>query len=180
MIILLLSLSIGCSSLFKAPREQANDSIAEANEAIEEHNQLFEEARATYDEAKEAVEENTTGEASPEEEERITETRTTMQEARSRLAEARGPLSGVQDLDVEPEIKEYAGFLSEAIDAQLVAEDREIDFYELLEQDPILSENREEALEILAEVGDGYEEAENAYRRAQELADANPELLRES
>ena len=172
-----LPLLVGCSGYFGSPREQANDYVGEANQAINEHNRLFEEARGTYTEAKEAVEAG--GDVS-EGEERITQTRKTMQEARGRLEEAREPLSELYDLDANPEIKEYAGLLLNAVDTQLAAEAREIEFYEILEQDPVLSENREEALDILSEVDDGYEEAEDAYGRAQKLADANPELLKES
>jgi hypothetical protein len=65
------------------------------------------------------------------------------------------------------------------VDGQISAEDREIDFYELLEQDLTLENSRAEAENILSEVDDGYEEAEEAYERAQELANANPELLTE-
>ncbi len=176
-ITLSLPLLAGCSGLFGSPREQANDYVGEANQAINEHNRLFEEARSTYTEAKETVE---AGEDVSEGEERIARTRETMQEARGRLEEAREPLSELYDLDGDPEIKEYAGLLLNAVDAQLAAEAGEIEFYEILEQDPVLSENREEALHILSEVDDGYEEAEDAYERARELADANPELLKES
>ncbi len=176
-ITLSLPLIAGCSSLSSSPREQANDYVVEANQAINEHNRLFEEARGAYTEAREAVEAG--GDVS-EGEERITRTRKTMQEARGRLEEAREPLSELQDLNVDPEIKEYARLLLNAVDAQLAAEAGEIEFYEILEQDPVLSENREEALDILSEVDDGYEEAEDAYGRARELADANPELLEES
>ena len=61
-----------------------------------------------------------------------------MQEARGKLEEAREPLSNVQDLNVDPEIKEYAGLLSDALDTQL-AEAKKIEFYELLKQNPALS-----------------------------------------
>jgi hypothetical protein len=102
-----------------------------------------------------------------------------MQEARDTLEEARDPLSEVQNLEVEAEVQDYAGLLSEAIEAQLAAESREIDFYEILEQDPTLADNRAEAEDTLTEVDDGYQEAEDAYARAQEIAAANPELLPE-
>jgi hypothetical protein len=85
----------------------------------------------------------------------------------------------VQELDVEHEIGEYAQSLSEAVDAQISAEDREVGFYELLEQDPTLEDSRAEAESILSEIDNGYEEAEEAYERAQEIANDNPELLRE-
>lgn len=185
-ITLSLSLLAGCSGVSEDPYEQANGYVAEANEAINEHNTLFEEARGTYEVAKEAVEES--GESGSEDDseetdaqvEEITQARETMQEARDTLEGAREPLSEVQDLDVEDGITRYAALLSEGVDAQITAENREIGFYELLEQDPTLADNREEAEEILTEVSDGYEEAENAYARAQELADDNPELLQES
>jgi hypothetical protein len=102
-----------------------------------------------------------------------------MQEARDELKKVREPLSEMQGLDVEPEIGQYARDLSETADAQISAKDQEIDFYDLLEQDPTLEDSRTEAENILSEVDDGYEEAEEAYERAQELANANPELLRE-
>ncbi len=85
----------------------------------------------------------------------------------------------MQDLEVEGEIKEYAGTLSEAMGAQLEAEAREAEFYEVLEGDPILAEDRQRALDILEEAGAGYGRAEDAYGRAQEIADSNPDLLRE-
>lgn len=180
MIALSLSLPAGCSGASGDPYEQANGYIAEADEAINEHNGLFEEARGTYEEAKEAVEES--GEAGsgddPEEEvEEIAQARESLEEARDTLEEAREPLSEVQDLDVEDEITRYATLLAEGVDAQITAENREIGFYELLEEDSTLTDNREEAEEMLTEISDGYEEAENSYSLAQELADANPELL---
>ncbi|MDQ4063503.1 MAG: hypothetical protein M3122_06360 [Actinomycetota bacterium] len=184
-ITLSMSLATGCSGLSGDPVEQANDYIVEANEAIQEHNRLFEEARSTYEEAKEAVEsrgsssEDDAKEATNQEEdiEEIAQARETMQEARDTLDGAREPLSEVQDLDVEEEIKQYAMLLAEGVDAQIAAENREITFYETLEQDPTLEDNREDAEEILTEVGDGYEEAQNSYERARELAEANPNLL---
>ena len=179
-VVITLSLA-GCSGISLDPYDQANRNVADANEAIEEHNQLFADARSTYEEARGSVEagETTSAEATTQEVERIAQAREDMQEARTTLEEAREPLSEVQDLAVEAQIQEYAGLLSQAIDAQLAAESREIDFYELLEQDPTLADNREEAEGILTEVGDGYEEAENAYERAREVANANPELLPE-
>jgi uncharacterized phage infection (PIP) family protein YhgE len=178
-ITLSLAISAGCSGVFGDPYEQANGHVADANEAIEEHNQLFEEARGAYEEAKESVEsgEGASGEATTQEVERMAQARENMQEARDTLQEAREPLSDVQNLEVEAEVQEYAGLLSEAIDAQLAGEGGEIGFYELLERDPTLSDNREQAEEALTEIGDRYEEARNAYDRARELADANPELI---
>ncbi|MDQ3913281.1 MAG: hypothetical protein M3305_16225 [Actinomycetota bacterium] len=186
-VVIMLLLSTGCSSLFGNPRAQANDHLKEANEAIEEHNQLFEEARSVYDNTKKSVEagesttltEGTTSvEGTTEEGERFVQAQETMQEARDTLAEAREPLSDVQDLNVESEIQDYASSLSNAVDSRLAAEDREIEYYKILEQDPTLSENRQEALDLLAKAGDSYKESENAYARAQEIADANPDLLK--
>lgn len=188
-ITLSLSLAAGCSGLSGDPYDQANDYVAEANEAIEEHNRLFEEARSTYEGAKEAVEsggsnsESTSEDGSEEttvreeDVEEIAQARETMQEARDTLDGAREPLSEVQDLDVEEEITQYAVLLAEGVDAQIAAENREITFYETLEQDPTLEDNREDAEDLLTEVGDGYEEARNSYDQARELAEANPELL---
>jgi len=177
-VVITLSLAplAGCSGVFDDPYGQANEHIADANEAIEEHNQRFEEARSAYKEAKESVE---SGEAGAQEEERMAQARENMQEARDTLGEAREQLSEVQSLEVAAEVQEYADLLSEAIDAQLAGEGGELGFYELLERDPTLEDNREQAEEILAEVDVRYEEARDAYDRARELADANPELLPE-
>lgn len=187
-ITLALFLAVGCSG----SREQADSSIAEANAAIAEHNQLFEEARSSYDEAKETIESGrestgestssggtTSGADNAQEVEQVVQARETMQDARERLQDARDPLAEVQDLDVEQEIIDYTALLSEAVEAQILAEEREIAYYEILERDPTLSENREEALSLLSEAGGGYTEARDAYDRAQEVADANPELLPE-
>jgi hypothetical protein len=187
-ITLSLALATGCSGLSGDPYEQANDYVVEANEAIQEHNRLFEEARGTYEEAKEAVE---SGESSSEDDaeedaiqeediEEIAQARETMQEARDTLDGAREPLSEIRDLNVEEEITQYAVLLAEGVDAQIAAENREITFYETLEQDPTLEDNREDTEELLTEVGDGYEEAQNSYDRARELAEANPNLLGEA
>jgi hypothetical protein len=61
--------------------------------------------------------------------------------------------------------------------AQISAEDREIQFYTLLEEDPSLQNNREEAENLLEEVGNDYERAEQAYAEARDLADENPDLI---
>jgi hypothetical protein len=81
---------------------------------------------------------------------------------------------------VDPELKEYTGLLSNALDTQLAAEAKEIEFYEILEQDPALSENRNEAQDVLADASEGYKKAKDTYGHAQKLADANPELLKKS
>lgn len=169
-----LLLLAGCSG---DPVEQANEQITEANEAIDEHNQLYEEARTTYEEARTAVEDG--GDPS-EEVERVTEARETLQEARESISEAREPLAEVQaQEDADPEVQEYAALLSEAIETQIAAENREVEFYQLLEEDPSLEDNREEAESLLSEADDGYQQAEEAYARAQELADANPGVIGE-
>ncbi len=178
-ITLTLLLGAGCSS----SSEQADSFIADANEAIAEHNQLFEEARGTYDAAKETIEagKGSSGESTSaggttsatdnaQEVEQVGRARETMQQARERLQDARTPLAKVQDLDVEQAIIDYTALLSEAVDAQIAAEEQEIAYYELLERDPILSDNREEALSLLSEAGNGYAEAQDAYDRAQEVS----------
>ena len=178
MIVLSLFLGAGCGGLFGGPNEQAADAIEQTNEAVAEHNRLFREARATYDEAREALE---GGEENPKEQaERIARARETLREARGSLEEAREPLSEVQGLAVKDEIKDYTRTLSEAMDAQLRAEAREADFYEVLEGDPMLEKERRRALNILEEVDAEYGRAEEAYGRAQEIADSNPDLLRRS
>jgi septal ring factor EnvC (AmiA/AmiB activator) len=178
-LIVVISLSAlllgGCAGLFQDPREQANDAIAEANESIAEHNKLFEQARNTYADVKEQIE---SGEnPSEEERNRITEAKDTLEEARGNLDDARESLSTVQDLDVNQTIKDYADLLTEAMDAQLAAEAKEIEFYDLLEEDPALENNREKALDLLSEVGAGYEKAEKTYAEAQNLANANPNVI---
>jgi hypothetical protein len=179
-------LAAGCSGLFGDPYDQANYYVDEANKAIEEHNRLFEEARGTYEKAKESVEsteassKGNSRETTVQQAENITQARETMEGARDALDEAREPLSEVQDLDVEEEIIQYSMLLSESVNAQIRAENREIDFYALLEEDPTLSDDRKEAEDRLTEVGDGYKEADDDYNRAQDLAAANPDLLQES
>lgn len=168
---LALFLAAGCSG---DPRERANEAIEEANDSIQEHNELFEQARNTYEEAREAIE---AGDDPAAESGRIAEARTTLGEARDSLEEAREPLEEVQELEVEDPVREYAAALSEAMEAQVSAENREMEFYELLEEDPALEESREQAGEILSEVDEGYDEAETAYGRAQEIADSNPEVM---
>lgn len=170
----LLFLPTCCSSLFQDPLAQANDSVVEANEAIAEHNDLFKEARNLYDEGKEAVEAE---EESSEGAERMAQARELMQDARDNLEEAREPLAGVQNLEVDPEVKEYAQLLTDALDAQLAAEAREIELYEISESDPEFDNNRDRAEDLLTKIDDGYQRARDSYNRAQELADANPDLL---
>jgi len=165
----------GCSGVLgEDPRERANEAIADANESIAEHNRLFEQARNTYADVKEQIE---AGEDPSGERDRITEAKNTLEKARGNLDDARESLGAVQDLDVDRGIKRYAGLLTEAMDAQLAAEAKEIEFYDLLEEDPALDNNRERALDLLSEIGAGYEKAERAYGEAQDLADSNPNVI---
>ena len=175
-VILLSSLLLaGCSGVFgESPGEKADQAITEANGAIAEHNRLFDQARATYTDVKQQIE---AGEDPSAQQDRITEARDKMEQARSRLQDARDSLETVNDLDVDPAVKRYAGTLSDAMEAQISAEDREIEFYALLQEDPSLENNREEAENLLEQVGDDYERAEQAYAEARELADENPELI---
>ena len=171
----------GCSGLTADPREQANEEISAANEAVSNHNELFRETRSTYREVKENIESSGGGSddenAFREEKERMTAAQGNLEEARSRLEEARSSLQSVRDLDVEQPVKRYARLLDEAMEAQISAESDEIEFYNLLIEDPTLENNREQAEELLTQAGDGYQQAENSYQEAQELADSNPDLL---
>jgi hypothetical protein len=164
----------GCTGLFKEPREQANEAISEANKSIAEHNKLFEQARETYADVKEKIE---SGEDPSPLRNRITEAKNTLEEARANLDNARESLGTVQDLDVNQTIKDYTSLLSEAMDAQLAAEAKEVQFYDLLEEDPALENNREKALDLLSDIGAGYEKAEEAYTEAQDFADSNPNII---
>jgi hypothetical protein len=176
-VVILLStfLLAGCSGVFgPSPGEQADQAISEANGAIAEHNRLFDDARGTYADVKQQIE---AGNDPSAQQDQITEARDKMEEARSRLQDARDSLGGVNDLDVDPAVKRYAGTLSDAMEAQISAEDREIEFYTLLEEDPALQNNREEAENLLEQVGNDYERAEQAYAEARDLADENPNLI---
>lgn len=176
-VVILLSVFVlaGCSGVFgETPREQADQAISSANESISEHNRLFDEARSTYAAVKEKIE---AGDDPSKERENITEAKNTLEEARQDLQDARESLETVRDLDVDSSVKEYAGLLSEAMDDQLAAEAKEIEFYVILEEDPALENNREEALDLLSEVGNGYENAEKTYAKAQNLADSHPKLI---
>ena len=165
----------GCSGIFgTTPREQADEAISAANESISQHNKLFDEARSTYAAVKEKIE---AGDDPSKERENITEAKNNLEEARKQLQDAKKSLETVDDLDVDPAVKEYAGLLSEAMQDQLDAEAKEIEFYGILEQDPALENNRDEALGLLSEVGEGYQKAEKTYSEAQDLADAHPKLI---
>lgn len=175
-VVILLStlLLAGCGVFGPSPGEQADRAISEANGAIAEHNRLFDDARGTYADVKQQIE---AGNDPSAQQDRITQAREQMERARSKLQEARDSLGGVADLDVDPAVKRYAGTLSDAMGAQISAEDREIQFYTLLEEDPSLQDNREEAENLLEQVGNDYERAEQAYAEARNLADENPDLI---
>lgn len=165
----------GCSGMFgENPRDQANKAISDANKSISEHNKLFDEARSTYADVKQKIE---SGDDPSKEKGRITEAKRALEEARKDLQDASDSLDSVKDLDVDPTIKKYAGLLSEAMDAQLAAEAKEIEFYGILEKDPALEDNREKALDLLSEVGEGYQKAERTYAEAQDLANSHPKLI---
>jgi vacuolar-type H+-ATPase subunit I/STV1 len=165
----------GCSAVFgESPREQADAAISKANESISKHNVLFDEARSTYADVKQKIE---SGEDPSKEKDNIAEAKNTLEKARAHLQDARESLGTVAELDVDPSVQEYARLLSEAMDAQLAAEAKEIEFYGILEEDPTLQNNREKALDLLSEVGQGYQNAENLYQKAQNLANSHPKLI---
>lgn len=175
MILLSTILLSGCSGLFgESPGEQADAAIEEANAAIEEHNRFFGEARDTYASVKSEIE---AGNDPSAQQDRVTEARSAMEQARSKLQDANASLGEVNDLDVDPQVKRYASTLSNAMEAQISAEDREIEFYTLLQDDPALESNRQEALDLLEQVANDYEQAEQAYAEARNLADDNPDLI---
>ena len=169
----------GCSgALGEDPGEEANAAIAKANQSIEEHNELFGRARDTYAQVKEDIESGQ--DPSQEERDRITRAKDDLEEARNSLEDAKNSLDGVNDLEVDQPVKKYADLLSEAMDAQLAAEAKEIEFYGILEKDPTLENNRDKALDLLSEVGDGYKKAENTYEEAREFANSNPGVIQKS
>ena len=176
-VVILLSALVlaGCSAVFgENSREKADQAISDANESISEHNVLFDEARSTYADVKQKIE---SGDDPSKEKDNIAQAKSSLEKARTYLQDARESLVTVSELDVDPSVKEYAGLLSEAMDAQLAAEAKEIEFYGILEEDPALQNNRDEALDLLSEVGEGYQKAEQTYDEAQNLADANPRLI---
>jgi outer membrane murein-binding lipoprotein Lpp len=177
LVVILLSASVlaGCSAVFgESPREKADQAISNANESISQHNALFDEARSTYRDVKQKIE---SGDDPSKEKDNITEAKNTLEEARKHLQDARASLGTIADLDIDPSVKEYARLLSDAMDAQLAAEAKEIEFYGILEEDPTLQNNREKALDLLSEVGQGYQKAQNLYQKAQNLANSHPKLI---
>ncbi len=176
-VVILLStlLLAGCSGVFgESPGERADRAITDANESISEHNRLFGEARDTYASVKQEIE---SGNDPSGQQGSITRARDTMEEARSNLQDANRRLGAVDDLDVDPPVRRYANTLSDAMEAQISAEDREIEFYTLLQEDPALENNRQEALDLLDRVGSDYERAEQAYAEARNVANENPNLI---
>ena len=164
----------GCSVFGESPREQADEAISNANQSISEHNKLFDKARSTYTDVKQKIE---SGDDPSKEKDNITDAKNTLQKARDDLKDARESLGTVDDLDVDPPVRRYANLLSEAMDAQLAAEAKEVDFYGILEEDPALQNNRDQALDLLSEVGAGYKKAEETYAEAQDLANDHPKLI---
>jgi hypothetical protein len=176
-VVILLSAFVlaGCSAVLgEDPRAQADEAISKANESISKHNVLFDAARSTYTDVKQNIE---SGDDPSREKDNIAEAKNTLEKARTYLQDARESLGTVAELDVDPSVKEYTRLLSEAMDAQLAAEAKEIEFYGILEEDPALQNNREEALALLSEVGEGYQKAEKIYDEAQNVANANPKLI---
>ncbi len=135
---------------------------------------LFNQSRSAYEEVKNGLE---SGGDPSRQEDRIAETRDTLEEAQSNLQDAQDSLSGVEDLEVDPVVKEYARVLSGAMDAQIEAEDTEIEFYNTLEEDPALENTREEALDLLSQADESYQQAQDSYAQARGVARRNPELI---
>lgn len=162
----------GCSS---DPRQEADRAIERANEHISAHDELYDEARAAYEEARNSLQEEEAGETTAQAQS-ISEARRKMQDARGRLQQAREEIAGIRDLDVSGELREYSRTLDGALEAQITAEQREIEFYEIAAEDPALEDNRERAIGILAEAEDAYNEAEDGYERAAEIGDSNPRM----
>jgi vacuolar-type H+-ATPase subunit I/STV1 len=168
----------GCSGIFgSTPREQADEAISVANESISEHNKLFDQARSTYADVKKKIE---AGDDPSKEKDNVTEAKNDLEEARGHLQDARDSLQTVNGLDVDPAIKKYASLLSDAMQDQLVAEAKEVEFYGILEEDPALANNREKALDLLSEVENSYQKAEKTYGEAQDLANSHPKLIEAS
>ncbi|MGI8650731.1 MAG: hypothetical protein ACR2KW_10195 [Rubrobacter sp.] len=155
-------------------REEANAAFESANTSIDQHNQLFAEARDTYEAVKENIE---AGDNPDGQREDIVRAREDLQEARGHLQEASDELSPISEMNVDEPVREYARTFSRAVDQQLAAEATEIEFYELLEENPSLDGSRDEALSLLEEVGNGYASAEEEYGRAQQLANDNSDII---
>lgn len=168
-------LTFACSSNSDNPREKANQAVAKANQQIAEHNKLFNQSRDTYTEVKNKLE---AGDDPAKQKSQITQASDTLKKARSHLQDARNSLNGVANLKgLDPTVKKYVRLLSQAMDAQLSAESKELDFYGVLEKDPALEKNREKALNLLSEVDSNYKQAENAYAQARDVANSNSSVI---
>ena len=173
----------GCSGfLGETPKEQANADISAANKSVAQHNELFQQTRNTYQDVKKKIE-SSGGEggkdAFQKEKDRIAEARSNLEEARGNLEDARSSLEGVQGIDkLDPTVKKYSRTLSKAMDAQVQAETEEIKFYDLLQEDPILENNRDKAQKLLSDAGDDYQQAESSYEEARGMANSNPKVLK--
>lgn len=163
----------GCS-LFSSASEEASAAFESANTSIDEHNRLFAEARETYDSVKTNIED---GERPANQREDIVQARSNLQEARGHLQEAQDQLEPISDMNVQEPVREYARTFTDAVNQQLTAEATEIEFYDLLEENPSLDGSRDEALALLDEVGNGYASAEEAYAEAQRLANENSDII---
>lgn len=175
MIIFAALLTFACSSSSESPREKANQAVAQANQQIAEHNKLFNQSRDTYNQVKDKLE---SGGDPEKQKEQITKASNTLKKARSHLQDARDSLNGVANLkNLDPKVKKYVRLLSQAMDAQLSAEGKELDFYGVLEKDPALEKNRQKALDLLSEVDKDYKQAKNTYAQARELASSNSSVI---
>ncbi|WP_119069346.1 hypothetical protein [Rubrobacter indicoceani] len=169
-----LSLGLSGCSLFSGSQEEASTAFEAANASIDRHNQLFAEARDTYDAVRTDIE---SGEDPGGQRRDIVQARQNLQEARGHLRAAGEELSSITGMNVEEPVREYADTFTRAVDEQLAAEATEVRFYELLERNPSLDGSRDEALELLEQVGAGYASAEEEYARAQRLANENSDLI---
>jgi outer membrane murein-binding lipoprotein Lpp len=101
------------------------------------------------------------------------------EDARSTYADVKQKIESGEDPSKEKDnIAEAKNTLEEARTyLQDAAEAKEIEFYGILEEDPALQENREEALDLLSEVGEGYQKAKKIYDEAHDVANAHPRLI---
>ena len=164
----------GCSSNSKSPREKANEAVAKANKSVARHNKLFEQSRNTYNSVKTKLE---SGKDPSDQKKSITEARDTLEKATANLKDAKESLKSVQDLDVNGAVKKYTSLLSAAMGDQISAEDKEAQFYGILEKDPALKNSRKKAEELLTEVSKGYEKSREAYKKAKDYARSHPNIV---
>ncbi len=169
-----LVLISGCSSNPENPRKKANEAVAQANESVAKHNKLFEQSRSTYDQAKTALE---SGKDPSGQKAKITEAKNTLDKAGNNLRDARESLKKIQSMDVNKAVKKYTSLLSSAMGDQISAEDKEAEFYGILEKDPTLKDNRKKAETLLSEVSKSYGKSREAYKKARDFAKSNPNVL---